>query len=158
MDPEQQRRWDEWADARAEKMMRDVFIDAIAEFTTTYVQRENTKLREEIGQLRADLTLARAVMKGEILEICARMAVMSPENVRAVDQALGDPPLDDRVAALVVSTITRRPQAVPAIFSMIATATAMTRELPLTNRVQLAEIMLDAADEIERRRQVVHID
>jgi hypothetical protein len=28
MDAEQQRRWDEWCDARIEKMMDDVFTDA----------------------------------------------------------------------------------------------------------------------------------
>jgi hypothetical protein len=82
---------------------------------------------------------------------------MTPETTRAVDQALAKLPLDDRVVALIANIITRRPQAVPAVLSMLAVTTAMTRYLPFATRVQLAELLRDAADEVERMRQKVPI-
>lgn len=83
---------------------------------------------------------------------------MSPDQARAVDQVLGDLPLDDRLVALVVSIITRKPQAIPAVLSMIAATAAMTRGLSHNNRVMIAELLRDCADHVERRQEVVRID
>jgi hypothetical protein len=76
---------------------------------------------------------------------------MSPQNARAIDDALGDLPLDDRLAALLVSIITRRLQAVDAVVSMVAVIGAMTRGLSVANWFALAELLRDCADTIERR-------
>ena len=69
MDAEQQRRWDAWCDARIEKMMHDVFTDAIAEFVSEYVAKQLKAVREEIAGLRADMTVQNAVQRGEISQL-----------------------------------------------------------------------------------------
>jgi hypothetical protein len=50
-------------------MLVKAIDQAMSEYVHKRLDAEATKLREEIGQLRADLTLARALMKGEISEI-----------------------------------------------------------------------------------------
>ena len=82
---------------------------------------------------------------------------MTQKTARAVDDALGDLPLDDRLVALVVSVITRRPEAIRAVLSLLSLTSVLTRELPLAQRIALSEVVPDVADEIERRRHVVPI-
>lgn len=82
---------------------------------------------------------------------------MSPEGNRAVDAALAGLSVDDRIAALVVSILTRRPQAVRAVLLMIAATVSLTRGLSHRDKVMLAECMRDAADETERRREKVAV-
>ena len=82
---------------------------------------------------------------------------MTQKTARAVDDALGDLPLDDRLVALVVSVITRRPEAIRAVLSLLSLTSVLTRELPLAQRIALSEVVRDVADEIERRRHVVPI-
>lgn len=82
---------------------------------------------------------------------------MSPRSAYAVDEALGNLPLLDRIAALVCSVITRKPEAVKSTVAMIATATAMAKLLDGPERVALAEILRDSADEVEARREHVQV-
>ncbi len=82
---------------------------------------------------------------------------MTQKTARAVDDALGDLPLDDRLVALVVSVITRRPEAIRAVLSLLSLTSVLARELPLAQRIALSEVARDVADEIERRRHVVPI-
>jgi hypothetical protein len=80
-------------------------------------------------------------------------------NARKIHNTLRVLPVDDRVAALVVSLIERRPDAVDSVLSLIAAIGVLTRGLSLVNRFALAEAMRDCADVIERpRREVVRID
>jgi hypothetical protein len=58
---------------------------------------------------------------------------------------------------LIASIITRKSQAIPAVFSMLAVTTAMAKYLPFETRVQLAELLRDASDEDEQRRQKVTV-
>jgi len=73
MDAEQQKQWDTWCDGRIEKKMRDVFIDAIAEFVSKYVTKrieaEVAKLNEQIGSLRADNEILRSIVAGKTINI-----------------------------------------------------------------------------------------
>jgi hypothetical protein len=82
---------------------------------------------------------------------------MSHENMRAIDEALRGLSVDDKIAALILSLIEYRPDAVGAVVSLIATIGVMTRGLSQTNQVMLAELLRDCADRVERRRQVVPI-
>ncbi len=82
---------------------------------------------------------------------------MTQKTARAVDDALGGLPLDDRLVALVVSVITRRPEAIRAVLSLLSLTSVLARELPLAQRIALSEVARDVADEIERRRHVVPI-
>lgn len=77
LSPAVQKHWDDWADARIAKFMHDVVMDATAEFVSEYVfqrlKEETTKLRnefaEQLGQLRADMSIQVGVAKGEITQI-----------------------------------------------------------------------------------------
>lgn len=69
MEPETNRRWDEWCDARIHKMMDDAYADAIAEFVVEYVGEKLKSVREEIGQLRADMNVQTGIARGQIAEI-----------------------------------------------------------------------------------------
>ena len=53
---------------------------------------------------------------------------MTQKTARAVDDALGDLPLDDRLVALVVSVITRRPEAIRAVLSLLSLTSVLARE------------------------------
>jgi hypothetical protein len=77
---------------------------------------------------------------------------MTPETTRAIDQALGELPLIDRITALMCSVITRKPEATKGVVSMIAIVTAMAKYLDAPERVAAAEILRDAADAVERRQ------
>ena len=75
MTPEQQRPWDSWVLAHLYRYFESVGVD----FVTTVIgdERERTAaeiatLRGEVSQLRADLNIARALLKGEITEIGSR--------------------------------------------------------------------------------------
>ena len=83
---------------------------------------------------------------------------MTPETTRAIDRALGDLPLLDRIMMLMCSVIMRKPEAVKGTVAMIATATVMAKQLGEPERIAIAEILRDAADAVEHRRQKVHID
>jgi hypothetical protein len=78
---------------------------------------------------------------------------MASKSAKAVDAALGDLPIDDRVAALVCSLITRKPQAVSAILSLCSLIAIMTSRLDLS-RMMVAEVVRDFADEIEHVRHL----
>jgi hypothetical protein len=69
MDAATEERWNAWCDARIEKMMHDVFKDAIVEFVGDYVHRHLKPMHEEIAALRADLTVQTAIARGEIAQI-----------------------------------------------------------------------------------------
>jgi hypothetical protein len=82
---------------------------------------------------------------------------MSPERARAINAALGELPLDDRVTALICSVIERRPQMMPALLSMLATLRVMARYSSIENKIAFAEFMRDAADEIEHAHEVERV-
>jgi chemotaxis regulatin CheY-phosphate phosphatase CheZ len=69
MDAETQKKWDEWCDARIEKMMHELFMEAIARFVADYVRDRDSKLSVEIGQLYAELNLMTGIQRGEIAQI-----------------------------------------------------------------------------------------
>ena len=62
---------------------------------------------------------------------------------------LGTLSLDERVTALVVSIITRDPEAVGAIVRLFACGIGDGRPIVLENRIALAELMRDCADYCE---------
>lgn len=76
---------------------------------------------------------------------------MTPETARAIDRALGDLSPIDRVASLVASIVTRK-DADKAVLSMVALTTCMAKFLDAPARIAIAEILRDAADEVERRQ------
>jgi hypothetical protein len=82
---------------------------------------------------------------------------MSRDDARIIDAALGQLSPVDRVVTLVASIITRKPEAMSGTLSMIAITAAMAGYLSLEDRIMLAEIMRDAADEVEHRREKVTI-
>jgi hypothetical protein len=83
---------------------------------------------------------------------------MSRDNVRAIHKMLCGLPLDDRLAALIVSLIERKPDAVDSVLSLIAVIGVMTRGLGVIKSFALAEALRDCADVIERRRELQRID
>jgi hypothetical protein len=82
---------------------------------------------------------------------------MSPENLRTIDDALRGMPLDDKIAALIISCIEYRPDAVGAVLSLIATINVMTRGMSQQKQIMLAELLRDCADGVEHRRQKLPI-
>ena len=80
-----------------------------------------------------------------------------PRSAAQIDAAFGDLPLDDRVAALVVSMVTRRPEAMLACVSLLSLVSVLASEMSLVDRVTLAELARDAADHVEHRRELVHV-
>lgn len=109
---------------------------------------------EQLGQLRAEMGFRLASPRAKFRR---SKNEMSPRSAYAVDEALGNLPLLDRIAALVCSVITRKPEAVKGTVAMIATATAMAKLLDGPERVALAEILRDSADEVEARREHVQV-
>lgn len=79
---------------------------------------------------------------------------MSREIVHAVLREL---PPDERLAALICAVVERKPQAMSALVSMLAVLGVMAHHLSSENRIAFAELMRDAADEIEQRRVTVPI-
>lgn len=79
---------------------------------------------------------------------------MSREIVHAVLREL---PPDEQLAALICVIIERKPQARSALVSMLAVLGVLARHLSSENRIAFAELMRDAADEIEQRRVKVPI-
>jgi hypothetical protein len=76
MDAATQAAWNAWLTeyvARALEANNDAMVDATAEFVSEYVHKhlknENTKLREEIGSLRADIEIVRSITKGTVTPI-----------------------------------------------------------------------------------------
>jgi hypothetical protein len=74
-----------------------------------------------------------------------------------ITELLWSLPADERLAMLCCSVIERDPGATAAVKGLIAVATAMARRLNVEQRFELAEVLRDSADEIERRRQKVPI-
>lgn len=74
---------------------------------------------------------------------------MSHDNMQAIDTALRDLSLDDRIAALVLNIIERR-EGVEAMSSLVAVIGAMSKSQLLTQRFAIAEMLRDTADVIER--------
>ena len=60
---------------------------------------------------------------------------MSHDNMQAIDTALRDLSLDDRIAALVLNIIERR-EVVEAMSSLVAVIGAMSKSQLLTQRLQ----------------------
>jgi hypothetical protein len=77
---------------------------------------------------------------------------MTPETTRAIDRALGDLPLLDRITMLMCSVIMRKPEATKGVVSMIAIVTSMAKNLDAPERVAVADILRDAAGAVERRQ------
>jgi hypothetical protein len=75
---------------------------------------------------------------------------LDDNQVRCVDRALGDTPLDQRVSALVAGLVSRRTEGVRATISLLALVSAMGSFLTFEERVILSEICRDTADELER--------
>jgi hypothetical protein len=67
-------------------------------------------------------------------------------------------PADERLAELIITIVERRSEAMAAPISMAAVITAMAQYLNRRDRIALAEILRDAADRVEHRREVVRID
>ena len=74
---------------------------------------------------------------------------MSHDNMQAIDTALRDLSLDDRIAALVLNIIERR-EGVEAMSSLVAVIGAMSKSQLLTQRFAIAEMLRDTADVIDR--------
>lgn len=81
---------------------------------------------------------------------------MTRRDMDAIDAALRDLPLDDRICALACTVITRRPQCLDAVVSLTALITTMARWLNTTQRFQV-EVLRDSADRIERMRQLERV-
>jgi hypothetical protein len=77
---------------------------------------------------------------------------MSRETSRIVHAVLRELPPDEQLASLICAIIERKPQAMSALVSMLAVLGVMARHVSTENRIALAELMRDAADELERRR------
>jgi hypothetical protein len=76
MDAATQAGWDRWVKdhiAIALDDHRKLMIEAIGQAMSEYVHKrltdETTKLREEIGSLRAELTLATGIQRGAVAEL-----------------------------------------------------------------------------------------
>jgi hypothetical protein len=84
---------------------------------------------------------------------------MSRESARIIHAALLELPLEEQVIALICALVERRkPEPLRALVSMSAAITAMARYLAKDDRIALAEILRDSADEVERRREVEPVD
>jgi hypothetical protein len=79
-----------------------------------------------------------------------------PLSTRTLD-ALAEMSADEQLATLICCIVERRPQAMSAVVSMAAVIAVMAQHFNETNRIALAEILRDIADDVEHRRQVVHI-
>ncbi len=69
-------------------------------------------------------------------------------SVRAINEALLNCPMADRLAALACSIISDEPRAVEAIADLIAVAGAMARQLPTGQRLRIAWTMLEEVQAI----------
>ncbi len=80
---------------------------------------------------------------------------MSRESTRIINAVLCELPIEDRMCALVASILSRKREADPGVLSMLAVTTAMAKLLSARERMMVAELVRDTADEIERGREVV---
>jgi hypothetical protein len=80
-------------------------------------------------------------------------------NTRHVHDMLRELPLNQQLAALVCCIVERRPQTMRALVSMSIVMAVMANASCLNeaNRIALAEIVRDTADEIERGRAIVRV-
>ncbi len=83
---------------------------------------------------------------------------MSDDALR-IHGALCKLPLDVQMATLICAIVERRPQAMRALVSMSSVMAVMADAACLSevNRVALAEVVRDCADEIEHGREVVRV-
>jgi hypothetical protein len=68
LEPEVQARWDAWADAKMERRL-ETYTDVIGEecgLIEKRLREEIKKLAEEVGQLRAEITVLQGIRRGEI--------------------------------------------------------------------------------------------
>jgi hypothetical protein len=65
MPPEAQRDWDAWCDARIRNALF-AHETAMIEGATSLIIEENRKLQDRISSLETEVTLLRAIMKGDI--------------------------------------------------------------------------------------------
>jgi hypothetical protein len=76
----------------------------------------------------------------------------SKDNAHAVDQALGDLPLSDRIFALTACIVTRKPESLRGTVAVTAVTTAMEQHLSEAERVAISEILRDAAEHRQLER------
>ena len=76
---------------------------------------------------------------------------MASGSTHAIDRALAEMPVDDRIAALVVSLIGSRHESMRTTYSLVSLLGALTAHLPMTDieRVLIAEELRDLGDRIE---------
>jgi hypothetical protein len=82
---------------------------------------------------------------------------MSPKTVRAINDALGDLSLDDRMIALICSIMMRKSEPAAAVVTMLATIEILTGESSPAEQIALSELTRDSADRMERRKRTVSI-
>jgi hypothetical protein len=80
---------------------------------------------------------------------------MSRDKNRALMWAL---PVTECLAMLTCSIVESNPGAVAPMHGVIRVVTEMARHLPVEKKFQVAEALRDAADVIERSREVAHIE
>lgn len=81
MDAATEARWNEWAEAHIERALKayseaysEVLTEAMAEVISTIRKELRDEFNAAIGSLRADLTLATGIQRGEIAEIKRNVA------------------------------------------------------------------------------------
>jgi hypothetical protein len=82
---------------------------------------------------------------------------MASKGAKAVDAALGDLPIDDRVAALVCSFVMRKTQSLVAVASLSSLISLISIHVEMTSaeRIILAEGLRDVADAVEHKQERV---
>ena len=83
---------------------------------------------------------------------------MSRDNARLIDAMLREFPLRERIIALVVNLIRDKQGPMSPIISMTACISTMAKHLREEERIALAELLRDAADHCEHRREVMPVD
>ena len=84
---------------------------------------------------------------------------MASTSTHAIDRALAEMPVDDRIVALVHSLIGPRHESMRTAFSLLSLFGAMAAHLQMNDieRVLIAEELRDIGDRIENARERVEV-
>jgi hypothetical protein len=77
---------------------------------------------------------------------------MTLANTRTIDDTLRGFPVDDRIASLIITLFARSPDFMRLVLSCVATINVASRRVSRTDQIIVAELLRDAADEVEHRR------
>ena len=123
------------------------------------LRHPDTTAKTDAATVKTDAASVAALLTYLIFERSVTAMANDNRSARAVDQALGDLPVNDRIAALVVSLITRKPQSVRAALSLLSMISILVKftELSPAERIGLAEYARGLPDEIEHSRQAIKV-